>query len=253
MNPFYFGPAERPVFGVFSPARGRDGPSRAALLCYPIAGEYLRAHRAFRQLTVLLSRNGVSVLRFDYSCTGDSGGAGEEADLERWLDDVGWAADELRAMTGVDRVSLIGLRFGAAIAGLVAERRPDVGHLVLWDPVVSGERYAAGMPAPPDPETNAAVEGFPITPELRSAIAEVDLTRLGGCRAESASLLLSKERPEHQALRNRLGDHGVEADLEVIPSSGSWTQPDPFGSAYIPERIIQRIVARVTAAAGATA
>lgn len=249
MNPFYFGPSDRPLFGVFSQARTREAAlvgsaPEAVLLCYPMAGEYLRAHRAFRQLTNLLSRRGLGVLRFDYSCTGDSSGRGEDARLAEWVDDVDWAVEELKAMVGVEKVSVVGLRFGASIAALAATRRADVEQLVLWDPIVSGSAYVREMVGPTPTDETVGVEGVPLTPELQEEIRNVDLRCLQEFGAGSASIVVAEDGPDHRSLERRLQKLGATTDFEVIPSSGSWTEVDPFGSAYIPERIIQAIVDR---------
>ena len=99
MQPFYFGSAERSLFGLYTPSRGRSHRDLGALLCYPMGAEYMRAHRAFRQLGTLLNRQGFHVLRFDYFGTGDSAGEGTEATVEQWLEDVD-AEDEEGAEDG---------------------------------------------------------------------------------------------------------------------------------------------------------
>jgi uncharacterized protein len=250
VNPFYFGPSKRPLFGVFSQARGAQSRPGAVLLCYPILGEYLRAHRAFRQLNTLLNRSGLSVLRFDYSCTGDSAGRGEDARLEEWIDDVGWAVDELKDMVGADQVSLVGLRFGASIAALASQGRSDVDRLILWDPIVSGESFVEATVGPDVGEATVGVEGVPMTASLRTELSAVDLSRLDGLSPRGASVVVAADDPSYRVLMDRLQAMNVETDFEVVPSKGSWTEADPFGSAYIPEQIIQTVVGRLTAASG---
>lgn len=240
----------RPLFGVFSQGRGVQSRPGAVLLCYPILGEYLRAHRAFRQLNTLLNRSGLSVLRFDYACTGDSAGRGEEAHLEEWIGDVGWALDELKDMVGAEQVSLVGLRFGASIAALAAQGRSDIDRLILWDPIVSGRAFVEDAVGPEVGGVTVGVEGVPLTPALRTELSGVDLTRLDGLIPRSASVIVAAEDPQYQVLMERLRTLGVESGLEVVPSKGSWTEADPFGSAYIPERIIQTVVGRLTAPSG---
>ena len=38
-------------------------------------------------------------------------------------------------------VSLLGLRLGANVAMIVAETATDLQHLILWSPIMDGERY----------------------------------------------------------------------------------------------------------------
>lgn len=255
MNPFYFGPSARPLFGVYSQARNVSRDGGAVLLCYPILGEYLRAHRAFRQLNNLLNRAGVSVLRFDYSCTGDSSGSGEEARLDTWIEDVGWAVDELRDMVGVDRVSIVGLRFGATLAVLAARERDDVRRMVLWDPIVSGEAFVteATRGRTEVRGETLAVEGIPLTTRFRAELEGVDLRTVGGVAGRATDIVVSGQDAVYQDLARSLQANGEEASVEVVPSSGNWTEADPFGSAYIPDQIIRTVVDKLTDPAGASA
>jgi alpha/beta superfamily hydrolase len=115
MNPIFFGPSERQLYGVYHPPRGapRD---LGVLLCYPAPQEYMRTHWAMRRLATLLSQRGFHVLRFDYYATGDSAGESSEAALGTWSRDIGLAASELRDVAGVGTVSAVGLRLGATLA-----------------------------------------------------------------------------------------------------------------------------------------
>lgn len=85
---------------------------------------------------------GNPVLRFDYRGNGDSDGEFSETSLDTALADIGHAIDVLKERTGIGSVGLLGLRLGASLAALAAERRDDVSRLVLWEPIVNGGRYA---------------------------------------------------------------------------------------------------------------
>ena len=126
MNCFFFGSSERSLFGVYNPPKGRMARDEGIVLCYPMGQEYMRSHRAFRQLSNLLSRAGFHVLRFDYFGTGDSMGEDEEVSTAQWKSDVGTAIEELKDNAGIERVSVAGLRLGASLAFESASRRPDV-------------------------------------------------------------------------------------------------------------------------------
>ncbi len=140
MNPMYFGASAAPLFGVYHPPLARSAAPRCVLLCPPVGQEYIRAHRAFRQLGIALARAGHHVLRFDYSGTGDSAGDGTGVSLEQWEGDVCTAAEEIRDTSGVERLTLVGLRLGATMA-LRASRPVAADDLVLWDPVTDGGSY----------------------------------------------------------------------------------------------------------------
>ena len=138
MNPFFFGSSERPLYGSYEPPQGRE-LRRGAVICNAVGLEYFRAHRACRSLARRISSAGAHVLRFDYLGTGDSGGEVDDLKVSDWTDSVEQAVDELRAMTGLAKVSLIGLRLGASLASRATEGRSDIASLVLWDPVADLE------------------------------------------------------------------------------------------------------------------
>lgn len=139
MTAFFFGPGSEQLFGFYHPPRGSG--ERAAVICPSWGPEYQYAHRALRVTARRLAERGFHVLRFDYSGTGDSWGDGTDGDVVRWCRDIALAVDELRALSGVPRVDLVGLRLGAFLAAAAAAGRDDVRGLVLWDPVIDGRAW----------------------------------------------------------------------------------------------------------------
>ncbi len=256
MNPFFFGSSEERLFGVHHPPRGRDARETAVLLCYPLGQEYMRAHRTFRQLGMLLSRRGFHALRFDWFGTGDSAGSAEAGSVERWLGDAALAIEELKDTAGVERVSLVGLRAGAALAALATRGREDVGDLVLWDPVVEGALYLEQLrkaqaahggvdPGALDelpPGRATGILGFPMTGEQCRQLAAVDLTRVALPRLRRVFIAVAEERDEYARLAARFDAEAEAAELRCVPTPGSWAEVDDFGSALIPQQIVQAIV-----------
>jgi alpha-beta hydrolase superfamily lysophospholipase len=141
-EPIYFGPPQRPLLGFYHPPSGTKSRAVAVLLCNPVGDDLMRAHRPFRHLAESLASAGFPVLRFDFDGEGDS--AGESRDPDRvaaWRADVGRAAAELRALSGVDRLALVGLKLGATFAFLGAHDLGGVDALVLWSPYVTGSAF----------------------------------------------------------------------------------------------------------------
>jgi pimeloyl-ACP methyl ester carboxylesterase len=249
VNPFFFGRSERPLFGLFTRGRESGGVAtaeRAVLLCYPIGSEYLRAHRAFRQVNTLLNRGGTHVLRFDYSCTGDSAGPGVEATVEEWLDDVDWAIDELLDTAGTDTIDVVGLRWGAAFGALAAREREEVRRIVLWDPVVSGGEYFDEVMPEGVPGGVVGIEGYPFSEALVEGLRGIDLRRqLAEGGAVPTDIVASADRRSYRELHEALLEAGRPSRLDVVPSPGNWAQVDPFGDALIPQDIIRILLDRL--------
>jgi pimeloyl-ACP methyl ester carboxylesterase len=255
VNPFFFGSSKSPLYGVYHPPKSATGPATAVLLCYPMGAEYMRAHRAFRQLTTLLVKGGAHVLRFDYFGTGDSGGDASEATFARWREDIGTAIEELKEMCQAERVTVIGLRFGATLAAQAVAGRSDVEHLVLWDPIIDGPAYVREMLATHAAEQaargraagdgTAGVHGFPLLPEQRDELNSMTLQSWPSATARRVDVVRSSEAADAEALAARLTAEGSNSSYSVFPSNGNWAESDAFGSALIPQGIIQGIIGKV--------
>lgn len=246
MHPFYFGVSQKPLFGVYHPPHRETERSAGVVICYPFGQEYIRGHRAFRQLALLLSRAGFHVLRFDYYATGDSGGDGTEGRIAQWIADIQSAIDELLDMAGISAVALVGTRLGAALCVEAASHRSDVDAVALWDPVVKGAEYLAeistgGFRSQPSETGNgdivAAVWGFPITRVLWDELAALDI--LDHAPHPRTRIVVSSETDSYR----RMHQAWPTAEYAHVPSKGNWSEVDNFGSALVPQEIIRDIVA----------
>jgi exosortase A-associated hydrolase 2 len=134
---FFTGPSGN-LFGVLHTGAARRLPF---VFCHPFGEEKLWTHRVHVNFARELARRGHTVLRFDYAGSGDSDGAVEDASIESALQDIAAAIDLVKAETGAPTVALLGLRSGASLACVTAERRTDVERLVLWAPIVDGAKH----------------------------------------------------------------------------------------------------------------
>jgi pimeloyl-ACP methyl ester carboxylesterase len=142
---FFFTRGGESLFGLLHAPVGAISPT-AFVMSHPFGEEKLWSHRVFVTFARALAQRGHAVLRFDYFGAGDSSGRTSDSSLETHLSDLGAAVETLLArQPGVERVGLVGLRLGASIAALFAERgghaRLAGAPLILWDPVVDGENY----------------------------------------------------------------------------------------------------------------
>jgi pimeloyl-ACP methyl ester carboxylesterase len=255
MQPFYFGSSQKQLFGVYHPpdAATARRPS-AVLLCYPLGHEYLRAHRAFRNLAVALAGQGFHVLRFDYFGSGDSGGMGEDTTVDQCLADIGTAIDELKDMSGRSLVSLIGLRFGATLATLAGASRADVDRVVLWDPVLDGKVYVETLAAvhrawradrlgDPGAQDAALSEllGYPMTEPGIRRLCETRLLPLELHSVRSVSLLISRDEPPYAEFREALQAAQIPGTHQVIPGAGQWGRGDLVHHILLPHKMLNAI------------
>lgn len=139
-TPLFLGKDACQLFGVVHEPNG-ERSGEAFVFCHPLGEEKLWTHRVFVSFARVLAASGHTVLRVDLMGNGDSCGEFSEASVETAVADVRCAIEEICLRSGAAGVTLLGLRFGATIAALVAERVPSVNRLVLWAPIVDGERY----------------------------------------------------------------------------------------------------------------
>jgi acyl transferase domain-containing protein len=228
ISALYFGESEEKLFGIYQAPRAGLARAEGVLLCYPIGQEYMVSHWAFRRLSNLLSRAGFHVFRFDYFGTGDSAGQSGEGGVSRWKADICSAAQELRKISGVKKVSAVGLRLGAALAAEACAGGLYLKNLVLWDLVVSGKKYMDELAKMhkryysflKQQKTESAPDellGFPFPNDMRASIEEVDLFLLPQLRAERIALVVTEEREEYSAFGRQLISAGVQFHHEVFP------------------------------------
>jgi pimeloyl-ACP methyl ester carboxylesterase len=232
LKPFFFGDSARPLLGRHHPPPGAPARRWSVVLCNPFGQEYLRAHRSLRELAHRLAQAGFHVLRFDYYGCGDSAGESDEGSLAQWQADIEAAVDEVREAAGTPRVALVGLRLGATLAALVAERRADLDHLVLLDPIVDGAAYLRELKAADESWLRehahrevargegppAEALGFPVAAPLAESLGGV---RLDPGRWPAAHVLVV--------------DHRAYAGAPV------WVHDDGFERALVPHAALEAI------------
>jgi len=242
VTPFFFGTAERRLFGVYEPAAVGTNAKRAAIFCCPWGAEYLYAHRTLRQLALELSSAGFHTLRFDFYGTGDSGGEPTDVDLAGWEADLETAMEELIEITGLTKVTLIGLRLGAVTAASVAARlRGKIEALVLWDPVVSGPEYLARLGVAPGAQPPIEAQGFPVTERMLQALSAFDLSALLSKFHPRSLMIVTERLPSHDLLVPltaglEMGSFSIEFLTDVRP----WLESSVTSGA-VPTSVMERI------------
>ena len=256
----YFG-VGRQLFGALHQPQRLRPRSTAVLLCNPFGEEASRAHRTYRVLATQLERAGYAALRFDYSGTGDSVGDSGAATVDAWVGDVASAAERLRTASGVARVTIVGLRFGATLAMLASARgEPRPRHLVLWDPVVEGVAYLRELVAQhraymraeigngwqdrlqiSADGTPAEALGAPIGAVLGAQIAAIDLAAVAP-GADQVTVITTRVTPEIERLRLHLPASTRWLELAESPA---WNSDAALNAMTVPMDVVQAVVARI--------
>ncbi|MAE63600.1 MAG: hypothetical protein CMJ18_04960 [Phycisphaeraceae bacterium] len=255
-EPFYFSSGEHRLFACHHRPRrdAADGPEHHVVVCNPIGHEYIRAHRALRQLAIRLANAGCHVLRFDYACCGDSSGDGQ-ATIAQWIADVEQAVIQLQRRSHAARVCVVGLRLGANLALLGAARSPAVDRLVLWSPVDTGGAYldeirsahrahleALGEPVPEGAEAEADLEvlGFQFSPQLIDDLGRLDASTAALDRRIDALRIAHALPTNGDRVGARLRDRGVSLEDQVIEGPRIWLA-EPY-EAIVPHQTLQTVV-----------
>jgi exosortase A-associated hydrolase 2 len=128
------------IFTVTHVAENADC-RKAFVFIHPFAEEKLWSHRVYVSFARKLAKQGYHVGRFDFSGHGDSGGEFIDSSLENHYVDIEAVINHLKNKYRISDISLFGLRLGATLAAAYASRNGEVNNIVLWDPVLDGERY----------------------------------------------------------------------------------------------------------------
>jgi pimeloyl-ACP methyl ester carboxylesterase len=188
-----------------------------------------------------LAGAGCPVLRFHSQGYGDSDLPMEHVRLESHIRDATDASALLSDSEGVERVGLIGARFGGAIAALAADR-VDAAAIALLAPVVEGNPYMrsmirsalateltgeTGSRSPGHDPMEAMVRegfmdvhGFPLQRETYEEICQLDVARsLKSFSGQSLLVQVSRSVDPHkdvERLHRKLLELGSLCRVEVL-------------------------------------
>lgn len=273
MTPYFFESGTSRLMGLYHPPVPRAAgagrtPESAVIFCNPFGQEAVRSHRLYRVLADRVARSGNAALRFDYSCTGDSAGECSAARLATWVDDVQAADREVVQRSGATRVTWVGLRLGANLALLAAERGAKRAlDLVLWDPVVSGRQYldelaqahigflahvfrqrpgrvarSRGFGAL---STMQELVGFELSDALRAEIESIDLAAARPLAARSVTILGDRPAASYGALRDAMAALGVSFRHIPVEPDAPWDSEEALNASTIPARTLDALLAAV--------
>lgn len=261
MTPFFFGESNNQLYGVLHPMQGGVKKKKAVVLCNAFGQEYMRSHRAYRQLAMMLSRQGYYVLRFDYRGTGDSALSLDQVNADDWVDDIEVAINEIREVTNVKKVNVIGLRLGGLLAASACSKRTDINDLILWDSLFSGEEYITELQSEMEIEgcenlngelnsnyqdKSGAIHfnGFSLSGDIQKSIHRLDLLNLDLLEVENIVNVISHKTAKSNQFINSM-ESKKNFQSELIDAPHDWNYVDKYGGILLPQPIIQAIVNRL--------
>jgi len=262
MHPYFFGDSDKQLYGVYDLSRSSSFKDASVMLCYPVGQEYMRSHWAFRQLASQVCEAGLHCMRFDYYGTGDSMGVTSDADLSQWRTDVKTCFTEFKDISGISKMSLVGLRLGATIAATAYPGSNSIQKLVLWDPVVNGSDYIKGLrdmhkslthrlsrlhKVRKHKETPGEEEilGFSFSGKMIEDIEAVNLLETEAFSASEVCLFVSEQSEEYVQLRNHLQSLGILKEYRVFSTDGEWNNLNEIENALISNEIVSAISAEM--------
>ena len=254
--PVYFGP-DSGLYGCYNLTADYEH-APAVLICQPTGHEYERCHRAMRQLAVQSAKKGMSAMRFDYYATGDSAGSNEELSLSQMRLDIQQAIRHCCNTTGVEKLTVVGIRLGAMLAAQLTGICSEIDCLVLYAPVFDGEvllaewerdqhAFYAGFGHQLKQPGSGEVLGFPVTEKYQSELRQKFTPNVPGPALKRA-LILIDEADSDSALLNGWVEifkrKGIAVTVETVEDIAIWKR-EPM-EAIVPVKTVRRIVNWIT-------
>lgn len=249
MSCFFLKPGQTQIFANLNEPKRPDNSDAAVLLCYPFGQEYMRAHRAFRQLANLISRRGMPVMRFDYPGNGDSYGELQAMCFDDYISGARLALDELRTRTQRSTIYIVGLRLGALVAAKLGAELDCVKRIVLWDPFATGEQCISDWHSQLNAESQSAIvsekndvwwlHGYPLSVEMREQVAKINLTNTAYDTNKKLIQVISHENEGTIQLSREMKSPAIEQIH--VPTLGDWNYVDMDGSILMPTELIKQI------------
>ncbi|HLS91710.1 MAG TPA: alpha/beta fold hydrolase [Limnochordia bacterium] len=130
----FYNQGQKLIGVVHRPAGGEGERYPAVVLCHGFTGQKVEPHRIFVKMAEALADRGYLALRFDFRGSGDSEGDFHKVNFEDEVSDAVKAVDYLVAAEPVDpeRIGVLGLSMGGAVAACLSGRDPRIKATVLW-------------------------------------------------------------------------------------------------------------------------
>lgn len=135
--PFQIISKNKCILGIFHIAENQSPNNPTIIMCYGLNGNRVEQHRMSIKLGEECEKNGINLVRFDYSDVGVSEGSFENSLISSRIQNT---VDVIEYVKGCYRgkpdIYLIGFSDGAKVAAGVMEKEPENKGIILWNPIV---------------------------------------------------------------------------------------------------------------------
>lgn len=251
-------PASVPVtfdgtVGLFASASGMCRPV-AILLASPWGLEEMCGRKFFRILAEELADNGFASLRFDYAGTGDSlAGDTDIPGFDAWTDNLVAAADQLKQLSGCNRIVILAQSIGALVAMQASMRIAGSEAIAFLAPVVSGRAWLREMQvmarmiddklgiAAQDLEDAAfTLAGLSMSARLAADIKTIDLMKAETFSLRQALVLTRDESSPDAAFADHLRRAGLQVDQAPFDGYAKLTTNPTM--AEVPHTVVEKLL-----------
>jgi len=244
----FFGAGRLKRFGCLRVPHG--AAIAGVVICPPTYEDYRRIYRKEVLLARALAAQGIAAFRFDYRGFGNSDGEIQDTSFNAMMEDALEAVEWLQRRIGVERIALMGARWGGLIAA--GASRITNAPLSLWEPVLDPDSYfreafrarlvrsmhqgadSGSGPQPPgdpfreelDRDGFVDLHGWPIGRTLyQSALGRRLEEELGEHPRPVLLVQLGRGRelrPDYATLGQRLAGRGFLVESDALDGDEAW-------------------------------
>jgi pimeloyl-ACP methyl ester carboxylesterase len=150
---------------------------------------------------------------------------------------------------------MVGLRLGATLAALAAAQQGDIESMVLWSPVVVGEKYfdelllleKEMLRFRPKRRRNRQCDarkeilGFPWSHSFISEIRDIDLGMITHSFTRNLLVLLSVSQGSDNAWQDHVSHLATHVEQRCLEAPEIWL-PTADGSLLVPAQVLRAVV-----------
>ena len=176
--------------------------------------------------------------------------------MESWKANIRLAEEELKARSEMDKVVILGLRFGGTLAFLEGALHSDCPLLILWDPILSGKEYldflraqdqrrrslVLGSPPRVENDLEEELRGFVLPRSLVDEMTSISLHDSNLSVIPPVVLASSDNNPEHDRFAAMNRGKSVAVRREIFEEEFAWQSLSRLSDLITPGASLDKLV-----------